>query len=143
MKISIGSDHGGYELKEKIIKFLNAKKHRVIDRGTNSAESVDYPDYARKVARDVAARRAKFGILICGSGIGMAMAANKVKGIRAASVESAYNAKMSRAHNDANVITIGARITRPADARKWVDIFLKTKFEGGRHVRRVQKIEKL
>ena len=143
MKLSLGADHAGYELKEKLKKFLKAKGHRVIDRGTDSPESVDYPDFARKVARDVAKKRAKFGILICGSGLGMAMAANRVRGVRAAPCESVYTVKMARAHNDANILTLGARITGPAKARRMADVFLKTKFEGGRHLRRVKKIEKL
>ncbi|MGH9601510.1 MAG: ribose 5-phosphate isomerase B, partial [Terriglobales bacterium] len=109
MKVSIGADHAGFELKEKIRKLLGDQGIEVVDEGTHSADSVDYPDYARKVAESVARKQAQRGILVCGSGIGMAMAANKVHGIRAAHVTSEQEARMSREHNDANVLTLGAR----------------------------------
>ena len=143
MKVSIGADHAGFELKEKIRKLLSDQGIEVADEGTHSAESVDYPDYARKVAEAVAGNGSQRGILVCGSGIGMAMAANKVHGIRAAHVTSEEEARLSREHNDANVLTLGGRILDEATALRIVQTFLKTKFEGGRHQRRVDKIAAL
>lgn len=143
MKVSIGADHAGFELKEKIHKLLSDQGIEVADEGTHSAESVDYPDYARKVAEAVAGNGSQRGILVCGSGIGMAMAANKVHGIRAAHVTSEQEARMSREHNDANILTLGARVLDEATALRIVQIFLNTKFEGGRHQRRVDKIAAL
>ncbi len=143
MKVSIGADHAGFELKEKIRKLLSEQGIEVADQGTHSAESVDYPDYARKVAEAVAGNGNQRGILVCGSGIGMAMAANKVHGIRAAHVTSEQEARLSREHNDANVLTLGGRVLDEATALRIVQIFLNTKFEGGRHQRRVEKIAAL
>lgn len=140
MKIAIGADHAGFELKEKIKQYLIRKGVEVDDRGTNSAESVDYPDYARLVGEEVAGRRAESGILVCGTGIGMAIAANKVPGIRAAKVNSEEEAQLSREHNDANVMTIGGRVLDEPSAFKIVDRWLSTPFSGGRHQRRVDKI---
>jgi ribose 5-phosphate isomerase B len=140
MKISLGADHAGYELKEKIKQHLQRNEVEIQDEGTNSAESVDYPDFARKVAHDVSERRADLGILVCGSGIGMAISANKVAGIRAANVTSEYEAQMSREHNDANVLALGSRILKEDDAFRIVDKWLATSFAGGRHERRVEKI---
>jgi ribose 5-phosphate isomerase B len=140
MKIVIGSDHGGYKLKEKIKIFLKKRKVAFKDLGTFSEDPVDYPDIGRAVAKAVAAKKFKFGILTCGTGIGMAMAANKVAGIRAAVAHNVYTAQMSRAHNDANILALGGRVLRTAMALKIVDAFLKTPFEGGRHLRRVRKI---
>ena len=140
MKIAIGADHAGFELKEKIKQYLIRKGVEVDDRGTNSPESVDYPDYARVVGEVVAGRRAESGILVCGTGIGMAIAANKVPGIRAAKVNSEVEAQLSREHNDANVMTIGGRVVDEASAFKIVDRWLSTQFSGGRHQRRVDKI---
>ncbi len=140
MRIAIGADHAGFELKQKIRQALEALGAEVHDRGTMSSESVDYPDYARKVGEEVAQRQAEFGILVCGSGIGMAIAANKVPGVRAANVTSEYQAQMSREHNDANVLTLGARILDEATALQIVDKWLHTPFAGGRHQRRVDKI---
>ena len=140
MKVAIGSDHGGYKLKEKIKEFLKKRKISFKDFGTFSEEPVDYPDIGRAVAKAVAAKKFKFGILTCGTGIGMAMAANKVKGIRAAVAHNVFTAQMSRAHNDANIMALGGRVLRPGMALKIVDVFLKTRFEGGRHLRRVRKI---
>lgn len=143
MRIAIGSDHAGYPLKEIIKSYLADSGVEVEDLGTTSEASVDYPDYAAAVARKVAAGLSDRGILVCGTGIGMAIAANKVHGIRAASVESLEAARLSRAHNDANVLTLGARIT-PADlALGIVRTFLATPFDGGRHQRRVDKITAL
>jgi len=140
MKISLGADHAGFELKNQIKQHLEQKGLEVRDEGTNSADSVDYPDYARLVAHDVAENRADLGILVCGSGIGMAISANKVPGIRAANVDSEYEAQMSREHNDANVLALGARILNADQALAIVDKWLATAFAGGRHERRVEKI---
>ena len=140
MKISLGADHAGFELKDKIKQHLQQGHIEVQDEGTNSAESVDYPDYARKVAHDVSEGRADLGILVCGSGIGMAISANKVAGIRAANVSTEYEAQMCREHNNANVLALGSRILKEEDAFKIVDKWLATSFAGGRHERRVEKI---
>ena len=141
MKISIGSDHAGFELKETLAEHLRARGNEVIDRGTHSNESVDYPDYAQDVARDVASGEAKFGVLVCGTGIGMTIVANKVRGIRAANCTSEDYARLAREHNDANVACFGARFTSAEDAQKWLDVFLSTPFAAGRHTRRRVKIE--
>ncbi|HXE91518.1 MAG TPA: ribose 5-phosphate isomerase B [Terriglobales bacterium] len=143
MKIALGADHAGYELKEQLRKLLADRGIEVRDQGTNSADSVDYPDYARKVAEEVAAHRADFGILVCGSGIGMAIAANKVPGVRAAHVTSEYEAQVSREHNDANVLALGGRTLDPSTAWKLVEKWLATPFAGGRHQRRVEKIAQI
>ena len=140
MKIAIGADHAGFELKEKIKARLKQQGIEVQDQGTASTESVDYPDFARKVGESVAGKKADLGVLVCGSGIGMAIAANKVPGIRAANVSTEYESEKSREHNDANVVTIGSRILDDAKAFSIVDIFLKTAFAGGRHQQRVDKI---
>ncbi|MFI5103893.1 MAG: ribose 5-phosphate isomerase B [Terriglobales bacterium] len=140
MKIALGADHAGYELKDRIKRYLQQKGLEVLDEGTFSGESVDYPDYARLVARDVSERRASLGILVCGSGIGMAMAANKVAGIRAVNASSEQEAQLSREHNNANVLTLGARILPQDQALAIVDKWLATPFAGGRHERRVEKI---
>ena len=140
MKIALGADHAGYQLKGQIKQHLEQQGISVLDEGTSSSESVDYPDYARAVAHDVSQRRADFGILVCGSGIGMAITANKVDGIRAANVSTEYEAQMSREHNNANVLALGARIISPEEAFRIVDKWLSTQFAGGRHERRVKKI---
>ena len=143
MKIALGADHAGYQLKDRIKQHLEQQGIAVCDEGTSSAESVDYPDYARAVAHEVSGQRADLGILVCGSGIGMAIAANKVEGIRAANVSSEYEAQMSREHNNANVLALGARILQPEEALRIVDKWLATPFAGGRHERRVEKITAL
>jgi ribose 5-phosphate isomerase B len=143
MRISIGADHAGFSLKEKLRERLAAEGHEVVDYGTNSAESVDYPDYAQPVSRDVAGGRADRGILVCSTGIGMAMAANKVRGVRAAPGQSDDEVRFTREHNDANVLTIGARYMDDTRAMQLIDIFLNTEFAGGRHARRVAKIAQL
>lgn len=140
MRIALGADHAGYQLKDQIKQHLEQQGISVQDEGTSSAESVDYPDYARAVAHDVSQQRADLGILVCGSGIGMAITANKVDGIRAANVSTEYEAQMSREHNNANVLTLGARILSPDQAFAIVDKWLTTRFAGGRHERRVEKI---
>lgn len=143
MKIALGADHAGFELKEKIKRILGERGLQVSDQGTDSAEAVDYPDFARSVGEAVAEKRADFGILICGSGIGMAIAANKIPGARAANVTSEYEAQMSREHNDANVLALGARILDEPEAFAIVNKWLATPFAGGRHQRRVDKISKI
>src|SRR3954471_18388416 len=140
MKIALGADHAGFELKQKIKAHLEKQGIKVEDQGTGSTESVDYPDYAKRVGEAVAHKQADLGILVCGSGIGMAIAANKVPGIRAANVSTEYEAEKSREHNDANVVTIGSRILDEEKAFTIVDTFLKTQFAGGRHQQRVDKI---
>jgi len=140
MKIALGADHAGYELKETIKQWLQQQGHTVADAGTTSAESVDYPDFALKVGEEVAEGLCERGILVCGSGIGMAMAANKVAGVRAANVCNAIEAQLSREHNDANVLALGARLIDPAAALDIVKTWLDTPFSGGRHQRRVDKM---
>ena len=138
-KIFIASDHAGYNLKEKVIsKFLKVRK--ITDLGPNSKNSVDYPDFAKKLSKKVASNKGSFGILICGSGMGMAIAANKTKKARAALCYSVKNTKLSRLHNNANIITLGERLINKNKAINLIKIFLSTKFEGGRHLRRVKKI---
>jgi RpiB/LacA/LacB family sugar-phosphate isomerase len=141
--IAIGSDHAGYSLKERLKTWLAADGHRVIDHGTHSTESVDYPDYAAAVAESVGSGEAERGVLVCGSGVGMAMAANKVAGVRAVAAQDADVARLSRQHNDANVLTLGARLTAPTRALELVQTWLATPFEGGRHERRVDKLTRL
>lgn len=141
MKISIGSDHGGFTLKEQVIKHLNELEYEVTDCGCFSLESCDYPIYAKKVAFDVSNENVDFGILICTTGIGMSITANKVKGVRAALVTNEDAAHLTRKHNNSNVICLGAKYTSYEDAIKYIDIFLNEKFEGGRHLRRVNLIE--
>ncbi len=140
MRIALGADHAGFELKQAVKRWLEQSGIEVDDQGTLSSDSVDYPDFARKVGEKVAARMADRGILVCGSGIGMAISANKVPGVRAANITTEYEAEMSRQHNDLNVLALGARILDEAAALKIVDIWLKTAFAGGRHQRRVDKI---
>ena len=141
MKIAIAADHGGYELKNRIADYLIELGHTVTDFGTNSADSVDYPDYAFLASKAVADNSHEFGILICGSGIGMSICANKVKGIRCALCSEPVSARLSRQHNDANILALGARIIGVEMAKAIVDAFLNEKFEGGRHEKRVSKIE--
>lgn len=141
IKIAIGSDHGGFEYKASIIKALQVKGYDVVDMGTYSPESCDYPIIAKKVARAVAKGDFEKGILVCGTGIGMSMAANKVKGIRAAVCGDTFSARATRAHNNANILCLGQRVIGEGLALDIVDIWLTTKFEGGRHERRVNMIE--
>ncbi len=135
-----GSDHAGLALRAEAVKAAKAAGIEVEDLGPFSAESVDYPDYARKVAEAVASGRARLGILVCGTGIGMSIAANKVKGVRAALCTTEYQARMARAHNDANVLCIGERVVGLGVGTAIVRAFLETPFEGGRHARRVEKM---
>ena len=141
MIISAGADHGGFELKDKLVAMLRKEGYEVIDNGTNSPDSVDYPDFAKSVARDILEKKADFGLLVCGSGIGISIAANRFKGIRAALVTNDDYARLSRQHNNANIIALGGRFTSYEDAEKWLKIFLSTPFEGGRHERRIEKID--
>jgi ribose 5-phosphate isomerase B len=141
MKIAIGSDHGGFSLKEEIKTVLDELGHEYADFGCNSEESVDYPDFAVPVSEKVARGEFERGILICGTGIGMSITANKVKGIRCALVHDLFSAQATRAHNDSNVLAMGERIIGPGVAKEIVRIWLTTEFEGGRHQRRVDKIE--
>ena len=143
MKIALGADHAGFELKNQIKTHLAEKGIETADLGTNSGESVDYPDYAAAVAEEVSKGQSDLGILVCGSGIGMAISANKIHGIRAANVSSEYEAQMCREHNNANVLALGARILSANQAVKIVDKWLATTFAGGRHERRVEKITAL
>ena len=142
MKLVIGNDHAGVEFKEKLVKVLEERGHEVINVGTDSLESVDYPDIAVLVGEKVLDGEAKFGILICGTGIGISIAANKIKGIRAALVHNEFTAKLARLHNDANVIALGARVIGDELGLACVETFINTEFEGGRHARKVSKIEK-
>lgn len=140
MKIAVGSDHAGYSLKKIILEHLNDKGVEVEDFGTYSDASCDYPDYALKVAEEVAAKNFEFGILVCGTGIGISISANKVPGIRAAVCSDTFSAHASREHNNANIIALGERIVGPGLAIDIVDTFLSSEFEGGRHQRRIDKI---
>lgn len=137
--IAIAADHGGYDLKCALLSELHALGLGVIDLGTNSRDSVDYPDFADAVARAVEDGRARWGLLICGTGIGMSMAANRHRGVRAALVHDGLTARLARQHNDANVLVLGGRILGPELAKDCVKIFFATPFEGGRHARRVAK----
>ena len=139
-KIFISSDHAGYNLKEQIIKKFS-KKYKFQDLGTNSANiSVNYPDYAHKLCKKISKNNKNVGILVCGSGMGMSMAANRHRHIRAAVCYSVKNTKLSRLHNNANLITLGSRLTKKNTAFRCIDVFMNTKFEGGRHNKRVKKI---
>lgn len=140
MKIAIAADHGGFELKDSMVEYIKSLGNEVVDLGTNSADSVDYPDYAKKVCEEIQKGNSDLGILICGTGIGMSLAANKFEGIRAACVSDVYSAKMSRNHNNANVLCIGARVIGDEVAKLIIKTFLENEFESGRHQRRVDKI---
>jgi len=139
-KICISSDHAGFKLKESIKDFLINKNISIIDLGPMNENSVDYPDYAKKVSNRIKSKKSDLGILVCGSGTGMAISANKIKGIRAAVCYNLRSTRLSRQHNDANIIAIGSRLTKKKTALQLVSIFLETKFEGGRHLKRVKKI---
>ncbi|MCY6958774.1 ribose 5-phosphate isomerase B [Clostridium brassicae] len=143
MRIAIGSDHGGFQLKNAIIKHLEEKGVEVKDFGTLSEESCDYPDYSLKVAEEVATKSYEFGILICGTGIGISIAANKVPGIRAALCSDTFSAHATREHNNANILAMGQRVVGEGLALDIVDTFLNSKFEGGRHEKRINKITEI
>lgn len=141
MKIAVGCDHGGFELKEKVKVHLEGKGYEVLDLGCHSTESVNYPVYGKVVGKAVASKEADYGIVICGTGIGISIAANKVKGVRAALCMNTTMARLTREHNDANILAFGARMVGDVLALEMVDTFLNTKFEGGRHTARVEMIE--
>ncbi len=143
MKIAIASDHGGFNLKENIIKYLEAEGHQVSDLGTYSEESVDYPIYGKSCAKAVASHQAERGIVVCGTGIGISIAANKVKGIRCALCTSVEMARLCRQHNNANILALGGRTTELADALDIVKTYLETEFEGGRHQRRTDMLDEM
>jgi ribose 5-phosphate isomerase B len=143
MRIALGADHAGVALKAHVIQRLQQRGIDFEDLGTVTADSVDYPDFAAEVARGVASGKFDRGVLVCGTGIGMAIAANKVAGVRAAPVVEEESARMCRAHNDANILALGARVTAPDLAIRLLDLFVDTPFEGGRHQRRVDKISAL
>ena len=140
MKIAIGADHAGFEVKEKLAERLRGWGHTVMDAGTDGTDSVDYPDFAEEVGGRVGSGQADLGVLVCGSGIGMSVAANKVAGVRAALCTCETLARLSRQHNDANVLCVGARISGLSVMEEMVRVFLETPFEGGRHQRRVDKM---
>ena len=139
-KICIASDHAGFKLKESIKDYLINNNVSIIDLGPMDENSVDYPDYAKRLSNRIKSKKSSMGILVCGSGTGMAMSANKIKGIRAAVCYNLASTRLSRQHNNANIISLGSRLTKKNTALKLVSTFLKTKFEGGRHLRRIKKI---
>ena len=141
MRVAVASDHGGYKLKEKVKEYLESRDIDVIDLGTNSEESVDYPEYGRACAKAVAGGEADRGIVCCGTGIGISIAANKVKGIRCGLCTNVEMAKLTRQHNDANMLAMGGRIIDDETAMALTEAFIDTEFEGGRHQRRIDKIE--
>jgi ribose 5-phosphate isomerase B len=141
MRLAAASDHAGFPLKNHLVAWLRARGHEVADLGTHSAESTDYPGFAHELARRVAAGEFERGLLVCGTGIGMSIAANRHAGVRAARCLSEYDARMARAHNDANVLALGERVTGAGLAEAILETFLATAFEGGRHARRVDRIE--
>ncbi len=143
MKIVIASDHGGYQLKQAILRFLAEEKITFEDFGINSAEPADYPDYAVKVAKAVSSGEANAGILVCGTGLGMTITANKFKGVRAALITDTYLARMAKEHNNANVIALGGRMTDSTKAIRLLKIWLKTPFQGERHQKRLNKIQEI
>jgi len=143
MKVAIGCDHAGFELKEKVKDLLVSLGHEVLDLGCHSKDSVDYPVYGAKVAQTVAKGEAERGVLICGTGLGMSMVANRVPGIRAALCHELFTARMARLHNDANILVLGGRVIGDILALEMVKVFLETPFEGGRHERRVKMIDNI
>ncbi len=142
MKIAIASDHGGFDLKQKLIEYYQKQNIELENLGTNSADSVDYPDFGAKMARYILEKKADLGILICGTGIGISIAANRFKGIRAALLYSDFAAEMAKKHNNANIIAFGGRTMDFEDVVRRIDIFMKTEFEGGRHEKRIEKLDK-
>jgi ribose 5-phosphate isomerase B len=142
VRIALGADHAGFELKQRLAEVLASEGHGVDDLGTHSLESTDYPDWAARVAEAVATGAAERGLLVCGSGVGMAIAANRRRGVRAVAASDLYTARLARAHNNANVLALGARIVAPALAEEILAAFLATPFDGGRHERRVAKLDR-
>jgi len=143
MRVAVGSDHRGYQLKDKILTMLRSKGHDVLDVGTSGTESVDYPDFACIVAEKVRDHEVDRGVLICGTGIGMAITANKFRGVRAAPCADEVSAELSRRHNDANVLCLSGDMLSVRAAERIVEMWIATEFEGGRHSRRIQKIEQI
>jgi ribose 5-phosphate isomerase B len=143
MKIALGADHAGWRLKDQLAESLRAAGHEIVDFGTNDAASTDYPDYAGAVAHSIARGEAERGILVCSTGVGMSIAANKVAGIRAALALNADAVRLTREHNDANILALGAKYTSFDEAAQWVGLFLETAFKGGRHERRIEKVRAL
>ena len=141
MKIAIGADHGGFQAKEALISYLQSKGFDVKDLGTNSEASVDYPDFAQKVCQEILNAQADLGVLICGTGIGISIAANRFKGIRAALLYSDDVARLAKLHNNANIAVLGGRTMSVQEMKQRLDIFLNTEFEGGRHIRRLEKLD--
>jgi len=141
MRVAVGADHAGFELKESLKKRLVASGHQVDDVGTHDTASTDYPDWAAKVARRIATHAAERGLLVCGSGVGMAIAANRHRGVRAVATGDPFTVQLARRHNDANVLALGARIVALPLAEELVDLFLSTPFDGGRHQPRVEKLD--
>lgn len=141
MKIAIGADHGGFQAKEALISYLQSKGFDVKDLGTNSEASVDYPDFAQKVCQEILYAQADLGVLICGTGIGISIAANRFKGIRAALLYSDDVARLAKLHNNANIAVFGGRTMSVQEMKQRLDIFLNTEFEGGRHIRRLEKLD--
>lgn len=143
MKVVIGADHGGFELKEVLSGYLKEKGFDVLDVGVYDTNSVDYPDIAEKACREITEKNVDFGVLVCGTGIGISISANKIKGIRCALVSNEYSAEMTKRHNDANVLAFGGRVLGPDLAKNILDAYLSAEFEGGRHQNRIDKIHKL
>ena len=141
MKVALAADHGGFEMKNQIAQYLISKNFDVVDLGTNSSDAVDYPDFAQKVVQKLMSHEADLGILVCGTGIGISIAANRHKGIRAALLYDDYVAQVAREHNNANVLCFGGRTMKIEDVLKRIDIFLAAKYEGGRHDRRLCKLD--
>lgn len=141
MKIALASDHGGYQMKNIIAQNLKNQGFEIHDLGTNSEESVDYPDFAQRVVQEILSQKAELGILVCGTGIGISIAANRHKGIRAALLYDDYVAQVAREHNNANILCFGGRTMKIEDVMRRIDIFLKAKYEGGRHDRRLCKLD--
>jgi len=142
-RIAAGADHAGVQMKDALVAYLRERGHEVVDCGTRGPDRVDYPDFGEAVARKVAAGEVELGLCVCGTGIGISMAANKVPGVRAAVVHDATSARLTREHNDANVVCLGERLIGPEAAREALDAFLGASFQGGRHVPRVAKIDAL
>ena len=143
MKLAIASDHGALELKQAVVHYLKQQQIEVEDLGTSTNDSVDYPDFAAQVAQQVSTGRVDAGILACGTGIGMSITANKFKNVRAALVTDEFTARMSKEHNNANILCLGGRVKKPEEAKRLVALWLETKFEGGRHQKRLDKIAEL
>ncbi|MBQ3755295.1 MAG: ribose 5-phosphate isomerase B [Clostridia bacterium] len=143
MKIAVGCDHGGIVLKESVVKTLERLGAEVVDLGCYSTDSVDYPEYGEKVAKEVASGKADAGVIMCGTGIGISIAANKVKGIRAAVVTNTYMAKLTKNHNNANIIALGGRVISPKEAEAIVEAWYTAEYEGGRHQRRLDMISRI